>query len=175
MRPSRLLVCACVMVANALVACAQTPPPPPPRTAPPFDPALVREQQRRVAAFDSVVRIVNTDSLYRLWQAMLTAPDIRATQLLVDCELQRLSYRYGRAAYYATKRMNDTLWKRADPAAVRRMDGRMVGGSPPISRDTCGPRPPVRAPRWLRQWTVYALPDLPPSPDDTTTADPSGA
>jgi hypothetical protein len=55
------------MVATTLAACAQTPPPR--RSVQSFDPTLVREQQRRIAAFDSVVRTVKTDSLYRLWQA----------------------------------------------------------------------------------------------------------
>lgn len=170
MRSSLLLLWSGALVGTMLGACAKTPPPPRPVQS--FDPALVQERQRRVAAFDSVVRAVNTDSLYRLWQAMLTAPDIRAAQLHVDCELSQLSYRYGRAAYYATKRMQDTLWKHADPAAVSRMDRRAVGESPPITRGTCGPPPPVRAPRWLRQWEAPPLPALPPSPDDTTTSDP---
>jgi hypothetical protein len=171
MRSSLLLVCAGVMMVNTLDACAQPPPPPRPAVQS-FDPALVRERARRTAAFDSVVRAVNTDSLYNLWQAMLTAPDIRAAQLRVDCELTHLSYRYGLAAYYATKRMQDTLWKHADPAAVNRMDRRAEGSSPSITRGTCGPPPAVRAPRWLRRWEAPPLPALPPSPDDTTTADP---
>lgn len=167
-----LLFCSTALAGMVLGACAQTPPPPRPVQS--FDPALVRERQRRLAAFDSVVRTVNTDSLYRLWQATLTAPDVRQALLLVQCELGRLSYQYGRyAAHEATKRMQDTLWKHADPAAVRRMDQRAAErGSIPITRGTCGPLPPVRAPHWLREWWPYQLPQLPPSPDDTATIDP---
>jgi hypothetical protein len=112
---------------------------------------------------------VNTDSLYRLWQAMLTAQDIRATQLLVQCEYAHLTDRYGVASYYATKRMQDTLWKHADPALVSQMDRRMTGASPPIGRGTCGAPPPQPAPYWLREWFVPKLPKLPPSVDDSTS------
>ncbi len=147
----------------AAVACAQTPPPRPAK--PPVDPALVREQQRRIAAFDSVVRVVNTDSAYKLWHAMLTAPDIRVTQFAVMCEYQRLSQVYGHASYVALQRMRDTLWRHDDRALVRRMDKRMEGESPAIRGTNCGPPPSKMAPRWLVEWTVYELPKLPPSPD----------
>ena len=170
MRPSLLLLYAGAMMANTLVACAQTPPPR--RTVQSFDPALVRERERRIATFDSVVRTVNTDSLYHLWQAMLTAPDIRMAQLHVDCAYRHLSFRYGKAWYDATQRMQDTLWKHADRALVRRMNHRMAGEAIPLGRDTCPGGPSVRAPRWLREWDVPPLPALPPSPDDTTTSDP---
>lgn len=78
MRSSLLLVCAGAVVANMLRACAQAPQPPQPGRS--FDPALVREQQRRITAYDSVVRAVNTDSAYRLWQATLTAPGQRPSR-----------------------------------------------------------------------------------------------
>jgi hypothetical protein len=166
MRSLTLLFCAGALVANTLGACAQTPPHP----VQSFDPALVREQKRRIAAYDSVVRTVNTDSAYRLWQATLTAQDIRTAQLRVDCEYEHLSDRYGQAWYDAIQRMQDTLWKHADPAAVKRMRARSVGESIPIGRDTCAPRPSILAPRWLREWYVPPLPALPPSASDTTTA-----
>jgi hypothetical protein len=126
---------------------------------------LVKEQQRRIAAFDSVVRLVNTDSAYKLWHAMLTAPDIRKAQLAMMCENAHLSDRYGRAAYVALRRMADTLWRSDDRALVARMDARLEGGSPAIRAETCGPPPEERAPKWLREWWVYDLPKLPPSPD----------
>jgi hypothetical protein len=163
MKASPLLLAACAMMASVTTACAQSDPPP--RAQQHFDPALVREQQRRIAAFDSVVRTVNTDSLYKLWHAMLTASDIRAAQLDMDCEMDRLDYQYGQAAYTAMEHMRDTLWRKDDPGAVSRMDQRMAGASTPIGRDTCGPPPPARAPYWLREWYVYALPRLPPAPD----------
>ena len=55
--------------------------------------------------------------------------------------------------------------KHADRALVTRMDRRMVGESPAYTWNSCGPPPAKRAPWWLRHWTVYELPKLPPSPD----------
>ncbi len=133
------------------------------------DGALIKEQQRRIAAFDSVVRVVNTDSAYKLWHAMLTAPNIRVTQLAMMCEYHRLSGMYGEAAYVALRRMGDTLWRHDGAAAVGAMHKRMEGESPAMQRDTCGPPPDKRAPRWLVEWTVYELPKLPPSPDSAST------
>jgi hypothetical protein len=151
-----------VIALCATQACAQSAPRPPQL---PFDPSLVREQQRRIAAFDSVVRSINTDSAYMAWQAMLTAPDIRQAQLAMMCANANLDDRYGEAAFVALRRMEDTLWKHADRQLVARMDRRLVGESPGIGRDTCGPQPNPRAPDWLVHWYVPALPDLPPSPD----------
>jgi len=109
-----------------------------------------QEQQLRRAAFDSVVRLVNTDSAYKLWHAMLTAPDIRAAQLAMDCEYQRLSHRYGAAGLRAIKKMSDTLWKHDDPQQVSAMRRRLEGGSPPIGRYTCGTDSLPAAPEWLQ-------------------------
>jgi hypothetical protein len=159
-RIALIAVCASSLVAGA--ACAQ----PQPRPAkPPIDPAVVKEQKRRIAAFDSVVRLVNTDSAFQLWHAMLTAPDIRTAQLAMMCENSRLSGINGRAAYVALDRMADTLWKRDDPALVSRMDKRLVGASPAMTSTSCGSPRERTAPKWLREWTVYELPKLPPSPD----------
>jgi len=124
----------------------------------------VREQRHRIASFDSVVRSVNTDSAFRLWHVMLTAPDIRKAQLAMMCEYARLGDLYGQAGRVAIDRMADTLWKRDDPKLVSRMDRRLVGESPGLGRDICGP-PVPQAPKWLRNWYVPALPELPPSPD----------
>ena len=139
------------------------------RTDPKAGPALVHEQQRRIAAYDSVVRSVNTDSLFKLWHLMLRASDLRKAQLAMMCEYTRLSDRYGKAAFVAIKRMSDTLWKHDDPKLVDDMDRRLVGESPGIGRDTCGPPPDKSTPDWLMRWYVPALPALPPSPDSAGT------
>lgn len=148
------------------IACVQGSPPPE-RPKAPVDPALVEEQRRRIAAFDSVVRLVNTDSAYKLWHAMLTAPDIRVTQLAVMCEYQRLGDIYGRAADDALERMRDTLWRDDDLDVVARMDQRMAGESPAMTRNSCGARPTRQAAKWLAEWWVPELPQLPPSPDSS--------
>ena len=135
------------------------------RRATDFDPALVRERDRRIAAFDSVVRIVNTDSAFKLWHAMLTAPEIRLAQLAMMCEYGRLGNLYGEAGSVALERMQDTLWTHANRRMVSDMSRRLQGESPKIGRDTCGERTGPAAPRWLRKWYVPALPELPPAPD----------
>jgi hypothetical protein len=161
-RTALLAVCAPSLL--AVTACAQSPPRP---AKPPIDPALVKEQKRRIAAFDSVVRLVNTDSAFKLWHAMLTAPDIRKAQLAMMCEYQRLDNIYGRAAFVALGRMADTLWRHDDRTLVSRMDKRLEGASPAYTSTSCGPPPEKMAPKWLERWTVYELPRLPPSPDST--------
>ena len=147
----------------AATACGQSPKSD--AAKPPIDPAIIAEQRRRIAAFDSVVRTVNTDSAYRLWHAMLTSTHPRVEQLAVMCEYERLSYRFGQASPTAIKRMTDTLFRDSDRRAVARLDAAMAGASPEISNETCGPLSPPRAPAWLRNWYVYELPKLPPSPD----------
>jgi len=84
------------------------------------------------------------------------------------CSYQHLTQRYGKAAFAAIERMRDTLWKHDDRRLVDTMDRRLVGESPMIGRDTCGPAPSPHAPYWLMHWWVPALPDLPPSPDSVT-------
>jgi len=145
------------------IACGQGMPAPSSRTV--AKSALAREQRRRIAAYDSVVHTVNTDSAFKLWHAMLTAPDIRKAQLAMMCEYARLGDRYGNAGAVALRHMLDTLWKRDDPRVVDRMDRRLVGESPGIGRDTCGPPSGPMAPAWLEHWYVPVLPQLPPSPD----------
>jgi len=118
------------------------------------DADLLGQQAQRRAAFDSVVRLVNTDSAYKLWHAMLTAPDIRAAQLATDCEQQRLSHRYGAAGLRAVRRMSDTLWKHDDPHQVSAMRRRLEGGSPPIGRYTCVTDSLPAAPAWLQLYPL---------------------
>ena len=145
------------------IACEQSPP----RAARTFDPALVREQQRRIAAFDSVVRSIDTDSAYTLWHVSLTEPEVRFAQLRVLCEYDKISYRYGRAAFVAITRMEDTLWRHADPKLVVQLERNLVGPSPSLGSKTCDPMPAQRAPNWLANWYAYELPRLPPAPEDT--------
>ena len=137
----------------AATACGQSPKSD--AAKPPIDPAIIAEQRRRIAAFDSVVRTVNTDSAYRLWHAMLTSTHPRVEQLAIDCEYDRLSYRYGVAAITAIQRMTDTLFRDSDPRAVARLDGAMAGAGPEMGSETCKPYPSQRAPVWLRNWYVY--------------------
>ena len=115
-----------------------------------LDTTLLKQQAQRRASFDSVVRLVNTDSAYKLWHAMLTAPDIRTAQLAMQCEYRRLTHRYGAAADRAIYRMSDTLWKHDDPQQVNAMKRRLEGASPPIGRNTCGTVGLPAAPEWLR-------------------------
>lgn len=137
-----------------------------------FDPALVQEQQRRIAAFDSVVRSINTDSAYKLWRWTLTAPDAKVGQQKVQCEYDRIGFVYGNAGSIAITRMEDTLWRGVDPELVERMKVNLKGMSLPIDASVCGPHPPKQAPYWLREWTVYPLPQLPPSATDSAPRHP---
>ena len=132
-----------------------------------FDPELVQEKQRRIAAFDSVVRSVNTDSAYRLWHWTLTAPDAKVGQQKVECEYDRILFANGRAGSMAIARMEDTVFRHVDPELVHRMKVNLKGMSLPSDESVCGPPPSKRAPYWLREWTVYPLPQLPPSATDS--------
>jgi len=163
---SRAQLVAVLLVAGT--ACGQATP----RGETRFDTALVNEQKRRIASFDSVVRSINTDSAYRLWQRTLVAPDAKLAQRDVECEYDHLMYRYGiNAAGRAIRRMEDTLWRHADPALVTTLHERLRGESLAIGRGTCGPPPSERAPYWLQHWQVYDLPELPPSPTDSAPRD----
>jgi hypothetical protein len=138
-----------------------------------FDPALVQEQHRRIAAFDSVVRSINTDSVYKLWHWSLSLPDPKIGQQQAMCEEGRLMYRYGvSAAMAALRRMQDTLWRDADKQQVARLERGLKGESLPIGHGTCGPPTTKEAPYWLREWSVYPLPLLPPSPTDSVPRHP---
>ena len=135
---------------------------------PDFDPALVQEQQRRIAAYDSVVRTINTDSVYKLWRWSLTLPDPKVGQQQVQCEIDQMMFHYGGAASMAAlRRMEDTLWRGVDPQQIARLRRGLKGMSLPITRAICGPRTTEKAPYWLREWYIYPLPQLPPSPTDS--------
>jgi hypothetical protein len=138
-----------------------------------WDPALLAEQKLRIAAFDSVVRSINTDSLYKLWHWSLTLPDPKVGQQQVECEGGRLMYRYGvSATMTAIRRMQDTLWQNVDPQQLAWLRRGLKGESLPVNRTICGPRTTERAPYWLENWAVYPLPRLPPSPTDSAPRHP---
>jgi hypothetical protein len=105
----RVLVTATLLGA-AIAAATVCGAPKPETTDSSFDPALVQEQKRRIAAFDSVV----------------------------------------------------------DGNAVGRMSEGLRGESMPVTDALCGGLPEKQAPYWLRNWSVYPLPVLPPSATDST-------
>ena len=161
-RCSRVQLVTSLLIAGT--ACGQATP----RAEPRFDTALVNEQHRRIAAFDSVVRSINTDSVYKLWHWTLTLPDPKVGAQQVECELDRIGYRYGvPATAAALRRMQDTLWRDVDAGQVARLGRGLKGESLPFERAICGPRRTEEAPYWLREWSVYPLPQLPPSPTDS--------
>ena len=131
-----------------------------------FDPALVSEQHRRIAMFDSVVRSIDTNSAYKLWHWTVMLSDAKVGQQ-VECEYDCLFFRYGTAAYYAIRRMEDTVWRDGDPAQRSRTRSGLRGESLPVNEKVCGRPPGQRAPYWLREWFIYPLPQLPPSPTDS--------
>lgn len=164
---SRVQLLAALLVAGT--ACGQATP----RAEPRFDTALVNEQHRRIAAFDSVVRGIDTDSAYKLWHWSLTLSNPKVGQQQAMCEEDRLMYRYGvPAAMAALRRMQDTLWRDVDAGQVARLGRGLKGESLPFERAICGPRRTEGAPYWLREWSVYPLPQLPPSPTDSAPRHP---
>jgi hypothetical protein len=69
---------------------------------------------------DSLSRAVPTDSLYRLYRAMLFAKAPRPYLEPILCLQTNLNWRYGmQPAARAINRMKDTLWKRGDPSDGR--------------------------------------------------------
>ena len=137
------------------------------------DAALVQEQHRRIAMFDSVVRTINTDSVYRLWRWSLTLPNPKVGRQQVECETGRLMHHFGIAATAAALRnMEDTLWRNVDAEQLSRLRTGLRGISLPVNPSVCGPDTTARAPYWLRNWTVYPLPQLPPSATDSAPRHP---
>jgi hypothetical protein len=89
---------------------------------------------------DSLGRLVPMDSLYRLRRTMLMAANPVDYVPLIMCVRSDLRWRYGSRPYEAAqKRMDDTLWKKGEDAALRAMWER-VPSSGAISIDTemCG-------------------------------------
>jgi hypothetical protein len=77
---------------------------------------------RDSSLIDSLSRQVNTDSLYALGRAMLTAEDPHSLMQAIVCEHFRLAWLHGiRPAELALKRMSDTLYGYADGQTLRRL------------------------------------------------------
>lgn len=71
------------------------------------------EQRYRRAEFvlDSLSKLVDTDSLYRLRRATLAPGDTMSILRAISCETFRLTWRHGSIpAVRAIKRMDDTVW-----------------------------------------------------------------
>jgi hypothetical protein len=82
--------------------------------------------QRDSSVIDSLSRLVNTDSLYRLNEAMRTARDPRPLVHEAACERARLQNRHGlRPTTLAVRRMADTLWRPDKRRIEREIESRM--------------------------------------------------
>lgn len=85
--------------------------------------AAVTRWERADFVLDSLSRLVNTDSLYRLRRAILLPADTSTLLREMHCEVVRLRWRYGSApAARAVKRMEDTLWRGASIFDSARVD-----------------------------------------------------
>jgi hypothetical protein len=115
------------------------------------------------AVRDSVSRLVNTDSLYRLYHAMLNAPDPHDLLQPRACEGYRLVYRYGvLPVELAVKRMEDTVWRRTPRAQLERVKG-LLGRFTEINLDNqiCAISGP-RGPRIINGAHMSEMTDKPP-------------
>jgi hypothetical protein len=75
---------------------------------------------------DSISRTIDTDSLYRIYRGALKADNPEPLFQQAGCEQARLYRRYGSMpARAAVERMEDTLWKAHERAAVIRMAARL--------------------------------------------------
>ena len=112
----------------ALVACGSSDASP----TPTFDSAWAGDSARYEIAIaqwrkdstviDSLSRRINTDQLYHLGRALLTAQDPQSLMQSIVCEHFRLSWLHGiRPAEMALKRMSDTLYGYADGETLRRL------------------------------------------------------
>lgn len=82
-----------------------------------------REDSIRI---DSIARTINTDSLYRIYRAMLQSEDPGALRQPAMCEETRLGARYGTLpAEVATTRMRDTLYGPNDEPRLTEMRRRL--------------------------------------------------
>ncbi len=79
--------------------------------------------RREKFVLDSLSRFVDTDSLYRIREAMRLPGDTLALLNASLCEVVRLQWRYGVIpAELAMKRMQDTLWRGARSEERRRLE-----------------------------------------------------
>jgi hypothetical protein len=83
--------------------------------------------RRDSAVVDSVSRTIDTDSLYRLHRALLTAQDPAAAHQEIACEAWRIKRRYHELpASAAVRRMLDTVWNAGDADALRALKARFA-------------------------------------------------
>lgn len=118
--------------------------------------------RRDSIVIDSLARLVNTDSLYRLYRAMLYSANPMVEYQEAICEEARILRRYGRRpGTLASERMSDTLWKPADIPLYNRIRDRMPRSHFfTISDSTCGPRGP-RAPDSIGGVSLNYTPKVP--------------
>lgn len=90
---------------------------------------------------DSLARLVNTDSLYRLSRSMVRASNPVPLYQETICEQARIMRRHGvRPALLALKRMEDTLWTKGEKKLYEAMEQRMpVAHNFEIHESVCGP------------------------------------
>jgi len=99
---------------------------------------------RDSVVIDSLARLVNTDSLYRLNRRLLdTTVTIKPLVQEILCERRRIVRANGfRPAEIALRRLMDTVWTRDERKRVR-IDERMPSaGFIEVSERMCGPFPP---------------------------------
>jgi hypothetical protein len=115
---------------------------------------------------DSVARTINTDSTYRLWHRMLSMEHPETLFPQLDCERDRIMRHYGyRPAALAFKRMDDTLMRSVDRAAMTAMLERIPRGivRTITSESDCGSMGPD-APDTLNGVPLQFEPARPSSP-----------
>ena len=141
-RACRSLTAVAVATAGAILACRSS--------SPPADSAWIRDStayQTELARWradsavrDSVSRLVNTDSLYRLYRSMLSVKDPHSILQERACERLRLAYRFGVIPVdLAVARMEDTVGKGIALSDLRRLakvKERIVEVN--LSREICG-------------------------------------
>jgi len=94
---------------------------------------------------DSVSRLIDTDSLYRLNRNKVFAADPYPFLQPIACERFRLVRRFGALPLeQAMARMNDTLWKGIPDSTIRRYEAtKSRPVSTVIGEEACGARGPV--------------------------------
>ncbi len=85
---------------------------------------------------DSILRTINTDTLFRDYHRMLAAADPVALVGQVECECSNVLWHYGGLpGIAAIDRMMDTVWRRDDTTAVRRMYDKTTDESLPTLQE----------------------------------------
>jgi hypothetical protein len=109
--------------------------------------ATLNKWLRDSAVIDSLSRLVNTDSLYRLYRRMLVpTTDSGAVLNAIACEGERLGVRHGSLpSRDAIDRMLDTLWQGLDPKRIEVLEaypGRPIIVSTATGCPITGPEAP---------------------------------